>query len=382
MAPGLLNAQVDFKIADRDVQIHSFASQGFAYSNDNNFLTMKTSQGSFAMTDGGVNVSTQLTDKFRVGAQVYVRSVGRLGDWHPLLDWAYIDYRAKDWFGVRAGRVKTSLGLYTDTQDAESLHTWALLPQAMYPSDLRSATIAHDGLDIYGNISLRRAGSLSYTTYAGLRPTDKASGVYFATQDNGVIIKSIAAGLAGTDLRWTTPINGLMIGASEIFYSERKDIPSKAFPTAISVVGPGRQTAAYADYASHGFHVAGEYRRNFALKNVRNFIYVPDLIRNQSERSWFTSAAYRVNRWFEFGGYYSHYTLDKPWLSAPQFSHIFDKVIAARFDPTKFWTIKIEGHFMDGNGDPYAPHGFYSSANPKGMAPTTNMLVVRTGWSF
>src|ERR1035441_4267043 len=89
MAPGLLNAQVDFKIADRDVQIHSFASQGFAYSNDNNFLTMKTSQGSFAMTDGGVNVSTQLTDKFRVGAQVYVRSVGRLGDWHPLLDWAY-----------------------------------------------------------------------------------------------------------------------------------------------------------------------------------------------------------------------------------------------------------------------------------------------------
>ena len=51
-------------------QVHSFASQGFAYSNDNNYLTMDTSKGSFAMTDGGVNISTQVTDKFRVGAQV------------------------------------------------------------------------------------------------------------------------------------------------------------------------------------------------------------------------------------------------------------------------------------------------------------------------
>jgi hypothetical protein len=55
-APGLLHAQLDFKVADRDVQVHSFASQGFLYSNQNNFLTMPTSNGSFAFTDGGVNV--------------------------------------------------------------------------------------------------------------------------------------------------------------------------------------------------------------------------------------------------------------------------------------------------------------------------------------
>src|ERR1035441_4851765 len=159
VVPGLLYGQFDFKVEDRTVQVHSFASQGFAYSNDNNYLTMKTSQGSFAMTDGGANISTQLSDKFRVGAQVYVRNVGRLGGWHPLLDWAYVDYRAKDWFGVRAGRVKTSLGLYTDTQDAESLNTWALLPQSMYPADLRSATISHDGLDIYGDRKSTRLNS-------------------------------------------------------------------------------------------------------------------------------------------------------------------------------------------------------------------------------
>ena len=34
----------------RPVQVHSFASQGFTYSDQNNYLTMPTSDGSFAFT--------------------------------------------------------------------------------------------------------------------------------------------------------------------------------------------------------------------------------------------------------------------------------------------------------------------------------------------
>ena len=44
VGPGLLYAQFDFKIADRPVQVDSFGSQGFAYSNDNNYLTMDTAR--------------------------------------------------------------------------------------------------------------------------------------------------------------------------------------------------------------------------------------------------------------------------------------------------------------------------------------------------
>ena len=58
-APMALDAQFDFKIDGRSVQVHSFASQGFAYSNQNNYLTMNTSQGSFAFTDG-ITSMTQL----------------------------------------------------------------------------------------------------------------------------------------------------------------------------------------------------------------------------------------------------------------------------------------------------------------------------------
>jgi len=79
IAPSVMHGQFDFKLADRTIQVHSFASQGFASTNDNNYLTMKTTDGSFAMTDGGVNASVALTEKLRVGAQVYVRNFGRMG---------------------------------------------------------------------------------------------------------------------------------------------------------------------------------------------------------------------------------------------------------------------------------------------------------------
>ena len=123
-----LKAQ-EFEVLDRTVQIHGFVSQGFVYTNNNNWLTMNTSQGSAGFTDFGLNMSSQVTDKFRVGRKGYDRNLGQLGQYHPSLDWAVADYRFKGWFGVRGGKVKTTLGLYTDTQDEDFLHTFALLPQ-------------------------------------------------------------------------------------------------------------------------------------------------------------------------------------------------------------------------------------------------------------
>jgi hypothetical protein len=85
LVPGLLRAQVDFHLDRKDIQVHGFVSEGFLYTNQNNYLSADTAKGSFAPTDGGVNVSTQLTDKFRVDAQVYDFNVGQLGKWHPEL---------------------------------------------------------------------------------------------------------------------------------------------------------------------------------------------------------------------------------------------------------------------------------------------------------
>lgn len=383
--PLLLHA-VDLKVADQTLQIHGFASQGFAYSNQNNFLTMKTSKGSGAMTDFGANVTLQLTDKLRVGAQIYDRNIGQLGGWRPQLDYAYIDYRLKDWLGFRGGRVKTKLGLYTSTQDADFLRTWALLPQAVYPTDLRSSTIAHDGVDIYGEIPLRRAGSLTYTLYAGARPTDTRSGQYFQYEDAGFTSIKVKGSMAGADLQWSAPISGLTVGVSQVFQKEHQHQNWMLGPFT-GIAGPYHSTAAYGEYNRGRLQFAGEYRRNTRSLDLRNFLPFK-YVRNLNETGWFASASFRVNKVVSVGTYHSRYTVDEPVVqdaSVPppdSANHIFDQAVTVRFDLTRFWNVKVEGHFMDGTGDPYSPHGFYQRVNPTGTQPTTNMLVVRTGWNF
>jgi len=338
------------------------------------------------MTDIGVNVTTQLTDKLRVGVQLYDRNIGQLGGWYPLLDYAYLDYRFKDWLGVRAGRVKTQLGLYTSTQDADFLRTWALLPQSVYPTDLRSETIAHDGVDLYGAIPIGHAGTVNYTTYAGVRPTDKRSGQYFQYEDSGLTNNVISASMAGADVRWNTPVTGLFVGVSEVFQKEHIS-QDEGTGQITGVGGPYHTTAAYIDYAIGKLHFAAEGRRNIRFEDLRGllpFRYDRDL----DETAFFVSAAYRVSKWLEVGAYNSRYYLDSPlsMTGAPppsSVNHIFDQVATLRFDLTRFWNFKLEGHFMDGTGDPYSPHGFYTRVNPSGtLKPTTNMLVARMGWDF
>ena len=134
-----------------------------------------------------------------------------------MLDWAFVDYRFKLWFGVRGGEVKTVLGLYNDTQDLDFLPTFALPPQSVYPTDLRDSTIAHRGGDIYGDISLRHGlGDLTYTVYGGHRSDSIYSGYAYISSEFGVNKPHYGGLQYGGDLRWNSPLRGLLIGASRM----------------------------------------------------------------------------------------------------------------------------------------------------------------------
>ena len=392
-----LQAQ-EFKLLDRTVQVHGFVSQGFIYTNDNNWLTMNTSQGSAAFTDFGLNMSSQVTDKLRVGAQGYDRNLGQLGQYHPSLDWAVVDYRVKSWLGVRGGKVKTRLGLYNDIQDEDFLYTFALLPQSVYPTDLRDATIAHLGVDIYGNISLRhRLGVLSYTAYAGHRSDSTYSGYPYYLSSFGGQIKSFTGLQYGGDLRWNTPLKGLLIGATRL----NEDITGKG--TTLDPFRPGAGVVAYseaskADWANqfYGEYTLGRLRID---AEYRRYWRNQELFSGTSEsfadvRGWYVSGAYRICKRLQVGSYYSRYTITNivtGVLSAfyppatdtnlPA-NHDYDKVITGRVDLNKFWNVKMEGHFMNGYGSGPYPNGFYTQVNPSGFAPNTNALVLKTSLNF
>ena len=102
------------------------------------------------------------------------------------------DYRFKDWFGVSAGKVKTVVGLCNDTQDMEFLHTWALMPQSTYLVDVRGDTIAHVGADLYGNITIKRLGGVSYTLYGGTRLNNSPGGYLYGLSTSSRVADSTA----------------------------------------------------------------------------------------------------------------------------------------------------------------------------------------------
>jgi hypothetical protein len=382
-----ISQYTSFNLFDKSIQFHGFIAEGFAASNQNNYLTMDTSKGTFAMTDGGVNVSSQLSDHLRVGAQVYDRSIGQLGKWHPVLDWAVVDYKFKDWFGIRGGKVKTTLGLYNDTQDTESLHTWAILPQATYSLDLRATNIAHTGGDVYGNISLRKAGSVAYTGYAGLRSFDPYGGYYYFSEAAGFNIEQISGHTEGFDVRWNTPISGLVVGTSWVnstINRAGKFIagPIAGFPYGITD-NPERTMAAYLEFVRGKWHFAGEFRKLNNIDEITSPVFGKSAFPfDAGDEESYASAAYRVSKRFELGSYYSHFHVNTPTSGDPNTRHINDTTATVRIDLMSHWDLKVEEHFIRGYGNAYSAHGFYATQNPNGIKPNTDLFVVRTGWNF
>ncbi len=375
----------DFTIDGREIVIHGFLAEGYMKSDGNNFLTAQTGDGTFQDVEGALNIATNITDNLHVGAQIYVRDIGRLGGGKPQLDWAYADYKVKDWLGFRGGKVKTPLGLYNDTQDMEFLYPWVLMPQSMYPSDLRSLTIAHTGGDIYGTIGLGKVGSVTYQGYGGTKPVDMQGGFLYGLQDSGFRNVRYSGTEAGYDVGWKTPVTGLRVGASYMW----SDTPILASLQVRKALLPGsadmhsNQYAGYAEYRYHGLSLATEYRpesRNTPL------VFDPlQAVRAADYRSYFVSAAYRFNKWLQLGTYNSRFQFNAnavPGLLAGADSHIDDQVVTARFDFWKYCDLKVEGHFMNGVGSSISTHGFYLSDNPQGLKPDTKLLAVRLGFNL
>jgi hypothetical protein len=195
-----------------NIQIHGFATQSVLCSSHNNFFTTNSTIGSVSWTDAAMSVSDSVTDKLRVGIQLHVYELGQLGGPHMDVDWVFGDYKLSEYAGIRAGKVKTRLGLFNDVQDVDAVFLWSLLPESMYQTDNKSFFLAHWGFDFYGAIDMeRRGGKVIYTGYVGRRELDLNGGyaklisepplsVVFLTAPSGTVY--------GGDIRWQLPNQG------------------------------------------------------------------------------------------------------------------------------------------------------------------------------
>jgi hypothetical protein len=352
------------------IEIHGFATQGFLYSSHNNYLTMNSSSGSLQWTEGAISVSDSLTDNLRVGIQLRMYQLGQLGGPNIQVDWASGDYRVNDHFGFRAGKVKTVIGLFNDSQDVDSLFLWALLPQGIYPVDNEGYFLSHLGGEVYGYLPVgERGGKLRYNGFLGESYLPLNGGYIKQIADAGLLFTTTPSGKTyGGDLRWLTPLTGLTVGAS----ADVQAMDGTAQGGSLHLV-PFLGAYYYAQFTKGKFYFAGEYQAAPAtlfLTVGQAKFPVP-----VGARTCYAMGSYRVSKTLQLGSYYS-YLLDTglPNVAA---NYSKDWVISGRRDFNSYFYAKLEGHFLHGTGI-----GYYQSTNPNGLKDNSNILAAKIGFTF
>lgn len=336
------------------VDIHGFISQGYLSSNEYNYLAHNSKDGSFEYNEMGINFSSQLSDKLRIGVQFFARDLGDAANNRVTVDWAFADYRFQDYLGLRIGRIKLPLGLYNDTRDMDMLRTSVVLPQGIYPDLLRDNTIAINGASAYGNVDMGAAGGLEYQVLAGAINSDRDSGTGKFTSDSIAAYGGQLAGDADNDtvyvgaLRWETPLSGLRLGYTLI--DGKVDLP-------LSIMG--NIMINENDYTGH--YYSAEYSWNDLILAAEYWTRKTDVTMGPSEstieaESYYLMASYRFNDWFTLGAYYSEYYPDKDDKEGDNeaIDHRAwekDLALTLRFDINEYWIAKLEGHSVDGTAN-------------------------------
>lgn len=353
------------------VDIHGFISQGYLKTTHNYFYG-DTVDGSFEFNEFGINFAGEPADNIRVGLQILARDFSSNGDDELTVDWAFGDYRFKDWLGVQAGKIKTPKGLYNETRDVDMLRTNIFLPQSVYSEILRDTDLGLLGAGIYGDIRLNRGGFLSYQLIYGTQNIPHNESVSQALQGTTAYTTPMENDCIDVDakyvlgLLWDTPLKGLRLGLtydnSIILATAHATLSVPAIAlnegdTVLADFDKYQNTVVSAEYTVGGLQMVCEYIRT-AKDFLITFEGMTHEIGDYSADGWYIGSSYQLVDWLHLGGYYSGsynktYDRDGKTINSPgnDISHrgyFKDACLTTNFIVSKYWNIKLEGHRFNG----------------------------------
>jgi hypothetical protein len=326
---------------DVSLEVHGFVSQGAMISTGNNYLT-KSERGSLEFAELGVNFQSQLTDRLRVGFQLFTRDLGPIGNYQMRADWFNLDYRWRDWLGVRAGRIKVPFGLYNDVSDIDAARVWVLQPQSFYPTSNREYLLAQTGVEVYGYVDLRRAGALDYRAYLGTIFVDVSGTPTIRSLDSPYIV--------GSRLIWETPVQGLRLAGSA--QALRLDFQYLLDPTmpAVFVGFDVVLGAASVEFVRRDLVLAAEVAEWRVVVDEADLFVLPGTKHVTVSQHGYVSATYHVAPWLWPGAYYSVLFPDErnATFTGPSKDMQHDVAATLRFDLNAHWILKLEAHYLHG----------------------------------
>ena len=323
------------------MKVHAFVSQGFILTIGNDYLAENSTNGSFEFSEVGINFTKNLTDRLRVGIQLFAQDLGPRGNYSAKMDWFYLDYRWQDWLGLRAGRLKIPYGLHNEVQDVDSARVPVLLPPSVYPLQTREILFAQTGAELYGFARLGSFGALDYRLFGGTIFLDADSLTPPAAPFE---LDFHVPYVVGGRLLWETPLAGLRAGGSV----QAVRLDTTVFIPGMDDVAIENDSLLWVGSLEYGLRdlvLTLEYSRWKAKQRSDNDMISPP-IDEQSERGY-VMATYRLMPWLQPGAYYSLLfpNIDNREGRENQQHEV---ALTLRFDINPHWLVKLEGHYMVG----------------------------------
>lgn len=367
------------------LEVHGFLSQGFLKSNGNNLIP-RAKDGTFELNEIGVNFTTQLSPKLRLGMQLMSRDFGETDNNKVKLDWAVADYRWQDYMGFRAGRLKMPMGMYSETRDIDACRTSILLPiNNIYHENWRELMGYINGVGAYGNINTDTLGTFSYNALYGYTTFDSTDGatsqVARSKTSLGTLDKIYSDYSIFTRVDWYVPfLDGLKLGASYGQFQYNHDYiqpdTGSTLPIARGKTTNGatynwrfndlRTKTVSAEYTYGDLVVFGEWMTTELTNELLSL----------DQRNWWAGASYRVNDWFQIGGYHSACYYISANRADPS-KRTYDNALSLRFDVHPNWIVKAECHYVDGTKDMNALYNTSGYEDSKCI-----MWLLKTTFSF
>lgn len=396
------------------VEVHGFYSQGYVNTNENEFLADRSQHGSFDLNEAGVNLSYNANDRLRFAGQIYGSDL--YGDPQMInkgsfsqtraakvnLDYLYVQYTFADQFGLRAGRVKQAYGFYNEVRDIDAARSTAILPQAVYDNRDRETNFLVTGVSGFGSLDLAKAGSVEYQVYWGTVkiPRNGTIARQYVADDLNLDSLYVDA-VVGGQLLWNAPVEGLRFGLS---YRQTQGLGAKTTIPAGTDIGGGPlpldlplqvdidKTDAWlgsVEYIVGDLTLQAEYQR---VKSQQTYKFsgplapfIPPLSPSPSDaEGYYVLGSYRVLPQVEVGGIFSMYSANYQNRKTDDWNTFQEDIGAfVRFDPCSWWTLKAEGHYVEGAGlldKPNRDAGYFSGGPVS--AEYWSYFVARSTFSF
>lgn len=334
------------------VKIQGFVSQGWLKSDRNAYYFADTEDGTFEFNEFGLNVMSELSDELKIGIQLLSKDLGLFGNNDVEIDWAYGDYRFRNWLGIRAGNIKMAKGLYNHIRDVDAARSCIFLPHSVYNEAYRDTTVAITGISLYGILP----AGFEYEAQFG-KVEIPSDGAVAATIANGLRIPLNDVGSENVDdtvnlhLQWSSSyVNGLRI-VGNYLANLKWDVMTPQMTLAYDVY----QLLGGIEYAHGNLTLAAEYGRVYAESRTGNI-----LTSDSTKEIYYGMASYRFIDRFEAGTYYSVSYNDVDDRDGEIYEQnglpkesawLKDLAVFARFDIQPNWIVKLEGHYIDGLGE-------------------------------